>query len=242
MFSLNNLMITHHIYKSDDINTIPASTQVLYINISNISSVSSVGNTINSNILLPPLQCLYCSGNKLTTFLLQLPTSLRILHCNSNKLTSLPRLSHLSSLQILYCSFNKLKSLPQLPKSLSELYCNHNRLVILPQLPTSLDELYCHNNKLTSLPQLPISLLILDCHNNRLTSLPPIPTSLQELIYHGNNMPQYNGMNLEQIIQYQAQIIEANTIKICNIVLVLAATLPHNMIKRVCRAMAIMQI
>ncbi len=140
----------------------------------------------------------YDCSNLRSTYLPELPVTLKILKCDHNYLTSLPTLP--PGLEVLDCGKNNLTQLPELPVTLKELYCKSNYLTSLPTLPPGLEVLDCElaydydyddedipNNNRFVLPNLPNTLIELNCQSNRLTALPsPLPHDLKVLDCTGN--------------------------------------------------------
>jgi hypothetical protein len=137
--------------------------------------------------MLPDVERLDVSVNRLEELPADLPVNLISLNASDNRLTQLRALP--DGLLFLDVHGNLLRELPSiLPRGLTIIDASNNGLSRLPVLPGSLQEMKVSDNVLTALPgTLPHSLMRLDVTNNRLTSLSGLPSQLRTL--HASNNP-----------------------------------------------------
>ena len=154
-------------------------------NCSNLNSLNCENNKLRtldiSSNTSPNFRYLYCSGNEMTSLLVN--SGLLGLYCSDNLLTSLD-VSKCGLLESLDCSDNLLTSL------------NVSRL-------TSLNRLYCDNNQLATLDvsNAP-ALTTLCCANNRLTSLDVSSCEALTTLWCGGNQYQIELKNKNKFFYF----------------------------------------
>ena len=129
----------------------------------------------------PFLTSLKADYNKITSFIINIPSTLKRLTCRYGRVQNLDNLPE--GLESLECDYNRIQSLDYLPSSLKYLSCFKNEIEHLDCLPTNLEELRCGCNPLKELDHLPEQLKSLNCyHVTSLEYVDHLPASLHTLI------------------------------------------------------------
>jgi hypothetical protein len=151
--------------------------------------------------LMPNLEILKCSGNKLTDdSFMNLPSGLKILDCSHNCIKSLKNLP--TGIEILDCSYNKLDDLDYLPSSIVRLNCSHNYLTQLDNLPCLIEHLTIISNPIIELENLPLNityLKIAKCNKfkNKITNPPKM---LEKVVIINNNTKTLKDNNFNNLV------------------------------------------
>ena len=160
----------------------------------NLRILSIISNEIKTltdiSFILPNLQELCCSNNKLIYINISNCTSLQLLNCSFNCTTELI-IQNTPKLRYIYCQNNKLISLVVSEcKKLEVLLCMCNSLTELNlQNLKLLQSIYCYSNKINTLDIKGCnSLSVLECSQNKLIKLELHGLIKLEYIFCENNL------------------------------------------------------